>query len=273
MARIRTVKPELFRHEGLYELELETKLPIRISFAGLFTACDRRGRFKWQPRQLKLDVLPYDEIDFSRVLDALLSRGFLVKYENSGAVYGCIPTFERHQVINNRETESIIPSFEDSGSFVFDFNGNLTREPRVSHASMTPLVQDKGEGKGREGNRKGMEGKGICQQADDPVQDIFNYWCLVMNKSGNAKLTPKRESVIKARLKEGYTVDHIKQAIDGCKRNPFNMGKNPNKVVYDDLELICRSGEKVEHFGMNIGSGSDLMGLSLQAYEEFINAQ
>ena len=64
MARIRTVKPDLFRHEALYELEIETGLPIRFSFAGLFTTCDRRGRFKWKPRQLKLDVLPYDNLDF-----------------------------------------------------------------------------------------------------------------------------------------------------------------------------------------------------------------
>ena len=84
MARIRTVKPDLFRHETLFEAEQRTKLPLRLAYIGLFTACDRDGRFKWKPKTLKLDVLPYDEIDFSRVLDALATHEFIVKYEFDG---------------------------------------------------------------------------------------------------------------------------------------------------------------------------------------------
>jgi hypothetical protein len=64
MARIRTVKPELFRHDSLFEAEQECQLPLRLAFIGLFTCCDREGRFRWRLRQLKLDVLPYDSIDF-----------------------------------------------------------------------------------------------------------------------------------------------------------------------------------------------------------------
>lgn len=156
MARIRTVKPELFRHEELFELEQETGLPIRIAFAGLFTVCDRRGRFQWRPRQLKLDVLPYDNLDFSRVLDALMTRGFVQKYENSGELYGCIPSFERHQVINNRESESDLPSIDDNASNIIDSIDDFTRQSRVSHASVTPLKYAQGEGKGREKERKGI---------------------------------------------------------------------------------------------------------------------
>ena len=68
--RIRTVKPEFFTHEGLFELEKETGLPIRVAFAGLWCAADREGRFKWEPRRLGVQILPYDQVDFSRVLDA-----------------------------------------------------------------------------------------------------------------------------------------------------------------------------------------------------------
>ena len=57
MARIRTIKPEFFRHEALFEAEHRAGLPLRLAFAGLWTAADREGRFKWRPRQLKLDVL------------------------------------------------------------------------------------------------------------------------------------------------------------------------------------------------------------------------
>ena len=110
MARIRTVKPELFRHEGLFELEEQTGLPIRLAFIGLFTACDREGRFKWRPRQLKLDVAPYDNIDFEDILNNLLKEGIINKYEVYGEVYGEIPTFKTHQVINQREAKSTSPA-------------------------------------------------------------------------------------------------------------------------------------------------------------------
>jgi hypothetical protein len=155
MARIRSIKPDFFRHEGLYEAEKETGFPIRVAFAGLWTSADREGRFRWSPRALKLDCLPYDELDFSRVLDALVTRGFIVKYRVDDTDYGCIPTFTDHQVINNREAASNLPQPNE--------NNTLTREARVDHASATPLVQVQGEGKGREG--KGNE---CCADAKAP---------------------------------------------------------------------------------------------------------
>lgn len=116
MGRIRTVKPELFRHEGLYELEQETGLPIRIAFVGLWSIADREGRFRWRPRQMKLDILPYDDIDLSKVLDALASAGFVRKYEFDGEAYGDIPSWSKHQVINQREAASSLPAFDESNA-------------------------------------------------------------------------------------------------------------------------------------------------------------
>lgn len=153
MGRIRTVKPELFKHEELFDLEKETGLPVRLAFIGLFTCCDRQGRFKWRTRALKLDVLPFDDdVDFSHVLDALTTRGFVQKYVVSGVEFGVIPSFSRHQVINNRESDSEIPPPTEESIL----KPLLTREPRVDDATPTRLVQDQGEGKGKEG--KGKEG-------------------------------------------------------------------------------------------------------------------
>lgn len=93
MARIRTIKPELAKHEILFELEQQLGCAVRFAWAMLFTQCDREGRFKWRPRPLKLDILPYDDCDFSRVLDAWVTRGLLVKYRVGNEWFGCIPTF------------------------------------------------------------------------------------------------------------------------------------------------------------------------------------
>ncbi len=128
------------------------KLPLRLAFIGLFTCCDRSGRFRWQPRRLKLDIFPYEDIDFSRVLDALQSREFIVKYENQGEIYGCIPSWLRHQHINNREMTSKFPSVEESTiieikklnsikeiahNFIFDKNTIHTGESPEDVSSVT----------------------------------------------------------------------------------------------------------------------------------------
>lgn len=157
--RIRTVKPELFRHEALFDLEAETGLPVRLAFIGLFTCCDREGRFEWRARTLKSCVMPFDDVDFSRVLDALTTRGFIVRYRVGTREFGEIPGFSKHQVVNNREGSSKIPPTSEADEIIDGF----TRQPRVSHASATPLVQDQGEGKGREG--KGKESPAVRADA------------------------------------------------------------------------------------------------------------
>jgi len=83
----------------------------------------------------------------------------------------------------------------------------------------------------------------------DEVKDIFDYWVAAMDKNPNkCKLTPKRKKAITDRLKEGYEVDDIKDAISGCRQDAWSMGDNPRSKAFNSIELICRSGEKVEFF-------------------------
>lgn len=145
--RIRTIKPEFFRHEGLYDLEVETGLPLRLAFIGLWCCCDREGRFNWRPKTLKSIILPFDDIDFSRVLDALATRGAIVRYASAGEVYGHIPSWRRHQHINPREVASQLPSIEQA-KMNEQVDALGTRESRV------------GDARGTRAARKGKEGKG-----------------------------------------------------------------------------------------------------------------
>lgn len=158
MARIRTIKPEFFRHVGLYEAERGTGLPLRIAFAGLWTAADREGRFRWEPRALKLDCLPYDEVDFSTILDALHAHGFIVKYQLNGhsSEYGFIPAWSRHQHINQREAQSVLPS--PDGSTLVN-----------AHASTCTHRNARGEGKGREGKKNPSQEVNISEVGDRPA--------------------------------------------------------------------------------------------------------
>jgi len=78
--------------------------------------------------------------------------------------------------------------------------------------------------------------------------EVFDYWLKVMNKKSITKFTAKRKLAITSRLKEGYTVEQIKAAIDGCGKSAFHNGQNEQSKMFNDIELICRSGDKLESF-------------------------
>jgi hypothetical protein len=139
MGRIRTVKPDFFRHEELYDLEITSGLPIRLAFAGLWTCCDREGRFKWRIRTLKTEVLPFDDVDFSRVLDALRTREFIVKYRVGNEDFGHVPSWSKHQFINPREQASDIPE----PPLIQELDALLTGAPREIDANGTDVVKER----------------------------------------------------------------------------------------------------------------------------------
>jgi hypothetical protein len=78
---------------------------------------------------------------------------------------------------------------------------------------------------------------------------VFRYWVERMGKSASHTLfTDERVVKVRERLLQGYTVDVLRKAIDGCALSPHHQGKNGTQTVYDDLELICRDGAHVERF-------------------------
>ena len=91
------------------------------------------------------------------------------------------------------------------------------------------------------------------------VNEVFDYWVVVMGKSRKtSKLSPKRKKAIADRINDGYEVETIMLAIDGCKKDAWSMGANDRKKAFNDIELICRTGEKLEHFAeSSINPNSD----------------
>ena len=106
MARQRFVKPDFFQHDDLHRAELVSALPLRVAYIGLWCQCDRRGLFEWKPSRLKLNVLPFDDVDFEAVLNALETAGFIRSYVVNGERFGCVPTFAKHQTFHVREQEA-----------------------------------------------------------------------------------------------------------------------------------------------------------------------
>lgn len=58
----------------------------------------------------------------------------------------------------------------------------------------------------------------------------------------------KERRLIGKRLKEGYTIQELKTAIDGNFASPFHSGQNDQQTKYHNLSLIFRDSDKVAQF-------------------------
>ena len=135
MARIRTIKPDFFTSEDIVSLS-----PLaRLLFISTWLEADREGRFVWRPKNLKLRYLPGDNCDIDALTEELLDAGLVATYGANGQTYAEIPSFTRHQVINNRESESTIPARVTKAL--------TTRATRVIDATTTPLTGKERKGR------------------------------------------------------------------------------------------------------------------------------
>lgn len=79
------------------------------------------------------------------------------------------------------------------------------------------------------------------------AQEVFDHWVAVFKKSGRTVFDAARQKKINARLKEGYSVNDLNLAIDGCSMRPHNNG-GTNGTVYNQIDLIFRDADHVESY-------------------------
>ena len=152
MARIRSIKPEFFTSDDIVSM---TPL-ARLFYIALWCEADREGRMEWKPRTFKLRYLPAEQVSVDDLTKELTDRGLVVLYFVGDKQYADIPTFTEHQVINNREVESTIPTREARVP-----HASPTRAPRVKGDASTRAPRVKAEGKEGKG-REGREGEDAC---------------------------------------------------------------------------------------------------------------
>jgi len=82
--------PVIFQNYQLFKAEQECKLPLRLALIGLLNCCDENKVFGWQPRYLKIKILPFKEIDINQVLEVLVKHNFIGKHKKQGRTYGYV---------------------------------------------------------------------------------------------------------------------------------------------------------------------------------------
>jgi uncharacterized phage protein (TIGR02220 family) len=213
VARIRTVKPDFFRHELLQDLELTYpgKYPMLV-FEGLWGHCDKAGRFEWRPRHLKLDILPFLPFEMAETLAILEKAGMLKKYTVDGKEYGEIPSFTEHQRIGGKESQE--PEKHPAPT------SEAPKKKRGSNREAPGKQQGLQEGKGREGNK---EGNGDVGLAPDPApqgdekkpKDVAKEILIFLNEKTGRNYEPVDANLelIIARLKDGASALDLRQVV------------------------------------------------------------
>jgi hypothetical protein len=114
LARSRNIKPGFFLNDILADIE-----PLgRLLFIGLWTLADREGRLEDRPKKIKAAVLPYDNCNVDKLLQALHSEGFITRYTVGGNRYIQVLNFCKHQHPHVKEPASEIPAPDKSGTSI-----------------------------------------------------------------------------------------------------------------------------------------------------------
>ena len=201
-------------------------------FAGLWGHCDKKGRFRWKPRTLKLDVLPFLSFDMEATLGILERHGYVKRYEVEGELYGWIPTFTEHQRINGKEAQEA-PEFPDP----IDFIDNSIR--KQSGSTGEALETTGREGKGRE-----QEGNSIARPALS-VSDVVSIWNSFGSLPRAESTTGPIEKTIAARIREHPNLEWFADLFRRVSRSDFLAGRKTDFTATIDWVLGPKNLAKI----------------------------
>lgn len=210
MAFYRSISRDFFNSEDIVILS-----PLaRLLYIATWLEADREGRLVWRPKTLKLRYLPGDACDIEALAGELVQAGLVIPYGADGQTFAEIPSFTRHQSINNREAASVIPPRSDDATGT---RGSRVghASPRVEDATGTPLFNSGTPLVGEES--KGEESKSTRRDAslDDVAKGFDAFWSLYpkkVSKRDAAKAWGKLKPDAKLR-------ERMMQALDRQRRS------------------------------------------------------
>ncbi|KEY56951.1 hypothetical protein [Serratia sp. DD3] len=153
MARIRTVKPELWTDEKV----AECSIAARLLFIGMFNFADDNGNLVNSPKRIKMQIFPADSMDCEPLIAELMTHGLLTEYSVSEASYLNIKGFNKHQKIN-RPSKTTIP------------RPRLTEHSVSDHGAFTGGKDPEGKGEDQDINYHSQPAGVTCCEPDFPVE-------------------------------------------------------------------------------------------------------
>jgi hypothetical protein len=244
MARARNIKPALFKNELLGVSDPY----VTLLFLSLWMLADREGRLEDRPLRIKAETFPYREgLDINGYLTELQRMGFIVRYMVADMALIQIVNFKKHQTPHNTEKASDLPGIDSGIVATCGLQVGSVTSPLDLREKTEPLPPDLliPDSLNLIPDSPKKVKSNVPPSGETAV--VFAYWQQAMNHQ-QAKLDAKRDKAIKGRLKDGYTVEQLCKAVDGCKLSPHHMGHNDTRTIYDDIELICRDGPRVDKF-------------------------
>jgi hypothetical protein len=200
----------------------------RLTFIGLWTACDDEGRYRYEPELLKADLWPFEGEVTAEDVEAdaweLAKRSLVCVYDVEGKRYLHIVNWREHQKIN-RPTPSRLPecSRRTHGGFPEDSSPrararevDLERETEKEQGSTTLVEQ--------------------ARPIDDATR-VFHAWQASTGRH-RANLDANRRQAIAAALK-AYPVEDAIDAVQGWANDPW-----PDRPQQNDITQLLHMGSK-----------------------------
>lgn len=219
----------------------------RLLFAGLWCWADKDGRLEDNPRQIKHNILPFDDDCAEELLDDLCSAGFIRRYQIGNVKVIQIVNFDKHQHPHPHEAPSLLPSCNVTAS-------NVITEPArpssvtTSTSTATSTSSDKTVAK---------EGLKIPTAQENKPQDLefmdFDGFMYAWARHKGFKKPPKsdREYLAQQWAKveiteyelgfalDAYCDSEWKEPEDGKPAYPIRLFiSNPNRWVPNGLPRI-----------------------------------
>lgn len=86
--------------------------------------------------------------------------------------------------------------------------------------------------------------------SDEQLLLVHDHANRVLGYPGR-RLTLTRAGILRARMREGFTVAQLQAVATWVSGNAFLRGSNPRNRVYDDYKHMYRSAERVEEYLQN----------------------
>lgn len=173
MSRIRSIHPGIWTDEAFVSLSGMA----RLLFIGLWNECDDKGTFPWSPLQMKMRILPADNVDAGALLAEIEAAGCIMRYEIDGKSYGAVRNFCKFQ--RPKKPNNVHPISEPAAVYV-GFGGEAVPNQLPTASEKSPQMKDGG------GNSNSVSNETDGQAVVDPDKIMFDAGVSIITGAGKS---------------------------------------------------------------------------------------